>query len=113
VWTAIALHTTPEVTWRMAPEIAATTAGVETDVLGMRLDLLRESPTSPQYDLIFCRNVVIYFDRRTQERLMGNFFDALVPGGHLILGKVETIFGPIRDQITLIEPRERVYRKPV
>jgi hypothetical protein len=39
-WTAIALHTTPEVPYRMAPEIAATTAGVETDVLGMRLDVL-------------------------------------------------------------------------
>jgi hypothetical protein len=40
VWTAIALHTTPEVPWRMAPVIAATTAGVETDVLGLRLDAL-------------------------------------------------------------------------
>ncbi|MFD4786116.1 HD domain-containing protein [Streptomyces sp. NPDC058459] len=37
VWTAIALHTTPEVPYRMAPEIAATTAGVETDVLGLHL----------------------------------------------------------------------------
>ncbi|CAL9323415.1 HD domain-containing protein [Streptomyces rochei] len=37
VWTAVALHTTPEVPYRMAPEIAATTAGVETDVLGLRL----------------------------------------------------------------------------
>ena len=37
VWTAIALHTTPEVPYRMSPEIAATTAGVETDVLGLRL----------------------------------------------------------------------------
>jgi hypothetical protein len=42
VWTAIALHTTPEVPWRMAPVIAATTAGVETDVLGLRLDALTE-----------------------------------------------------------------------
>ncbi|MET7994738.1 HD domain-containing protein [Amycolatopsis sp. NPDC005232] len=38
VWTSIALHTTPEVPYRMAPEIAATTAGVETDVLGLHLD---------------------------------------------------------------------------
>jgi hypothetical protein len=38
VWTAIALHTTPEVPYRMAPVIAATTAGVETDVLGLHLD---------------------------------------------------------------------------
>lgn len=37
VWTAIALHTTPEVPYKMAPEIAATTAGVETDVLGVNL----------------------------------------------------------------------------
>jgi hypothetical protein len=37
VWTAIALHTTPEVPYKMEPEIAATTAGVETDVLGLRL----------------------------------------------------------------------------
>ncbi len=37
VWAAIALHTTPEVPYRMDPVIAATTAGVETDVLGIRL----------------------------------------------------------------------------
>lgn len=37
-WTAIALHTTPEVPYRMDPVIAATTAGVETDVLGLHLD---------------------------------------------------------------------------
>jgi hypothetical protein len=43
VWTAIALHTTPEVPWRMADVIAATTAGVETDVLGMRLRLLDDA----------------------------------------------------------------------
>jgi hypothetical protein len=40
VWTAIALHTTPEVPYKMAPVIAATTVGVETDVLGLRLDCL-------------------------------------------------------------------------
>jgi hypothetical protein len=42
VWTAIALHTTPEVPYKMAPVIAATTVGVETDVLGMRLDCLTQ-----------------------------------------------------------------------
>jgi hypothetical protein len=40
VWAAIALHTTPEVPYKMDPVIAATTAGVETDVLGMRLAAL-------------------------------------------------------------------------
>ena len=42
VWTAIALHTTPEVPYKMAPVIAATTVGVETDVLGMRLECLTQ-----------------------------------------------------------------------
>jgi hypothetical protein len=40
VWTAIALHTTPEVPYKMNPVIAAVTAGVETDVLGIRLDAI-------------------------------------------------------------------------
>lgn len=40
VWAAIALHTTPEVPYKMDPVIAATTAGVETDVLGIKLDAL-------------------------------------------------------------------------
>ena len=40
VWTAIALHTTPEVPYGMDPVVAATTAGVETDVLGLRLDAI-------------------------------------------------------------------------
>lgn len=43
VWAAIALHTTPEVPTRMAPVIAATTAGVETDVLGLHLHKIRDS----------------------------------------------------------------------
>jgi hypothetical protein len=40
VWTAIALHTTPEVPYGLDAVIAATTAGVETDVLGLRLDAI-------------------------------------------------------------------------
>lgn len=38
VWEAIALHTTPEIPWHMAPEIALVTAGVEVDVLGIGYD---------------------------------------------------------------------------
>ncbi|BBZ29710.1 phosphohydrolase [Mycolicibacterium madagascariense] len=43
VWTAIALHTTPEVPYGMDAVIAATTAGVETDVLGLRLDAIAQA----------------------------------------------------------------------
>jgi chemotaxis methyl-accepting protein methylase len=75
-------------------------------------DLLREPPPEPPYDLLLCRNVVIYFDRSTQERLFDQFVDALAPGGYLVLGKVETLFGPARQRLQLDDPRERIYRRP-
>jgi chemotaxis methyl-accepting protein methylase len=74
-------------------------------------DLLRESPPAPPYDLILCRNVVIYFDRATQERLFDAFADALGPQGCLVLGKVETLFGGARGRFRLEDPRERIYRR--
>jgi chemotaxis methyl-accepting protein methylase len=76
------------------------------------LDLSREAPLRTDYDLILCRNVVIYFDRVMQERLFQTFTDALVPGGYLVLGKVETLFGSARERLTLVDPRERLYRRP-
>lgn len=73
-------------------------------------DLLREPPPEPPYDLILCRNVVIYFDRPTQERLFLHFADALDPEGVLVLGKVETLFGEARVRLRLDDTRERIYR---
>lgn len=75
-------------------------------------DLTRERPPRAPYDLVVCRNVVIYFERQAQERLFQVFIDALAPGGVLLLGKVETLFGPAREQLTLADPRERIYVKP-
>ena len=80
-------------------------------VLVKSLDLNREQPPHHDYQLILCRNVVIYFGRATQERVFLAFAEALAPGGILVLGKVETLFGPARDRLTLLDPRERVYRR--
>jgi chemotaxis methyl-accepting protein methylase len=76
-----------------------------------RHDLTREPPPAPPYDLVLCRNVAIYFDRRTQERLASLLADALAPGGRLVLGKVETIRGEARARLVLENPRERIYRR--
>jgi chemotaxis protein methyltransferase CheR len=76
------------------------------------LDLSRQRPARRDYHLILCRNVVIYFDRATQERLFQVFTDALAPGGYLVLGKVETLLGPARERLQLVDPRERIYRRP-
>jgi chemotaxis protein methyltransferase CheR len=54
---------------------------------------------------------VIYFDRRTQEQLFSAFADALVPGGYLVLGKVETLLGPARERLTVVDPRERIFQR--
>ena len=74
-------------------------------------DLLSESPPMPELHLIACRNVLIYFDRDTQEALFQKFHDALAPGGFLVLGKVETLFGPARGRFQAVEPRERIFRR--
>ncbi len=76
-----------------------------------RHDLTHESPPAPPYDLVLCRNVVIYFDTRTQERIALRLADALAPGGYLVLGKVETIRGEARSRLVLENPRERIYRR--
>lgn len=77
-----------------------------------RLDLTRESPKNSPYDMIVCRNVLIYFDRAMQERLFAIFADSLRPGGFLVLGKVETIMGPTKERLEMVDPRERIYRRP-
>ena len=79
-----------------------------------RRDLLREPPPDATPDgihLIACRNVIIYFDRSTQESLFQRFHDALVPGGFLVLGKVETLLGSVRSSFATVESRERIFRR--
>jgi chemotaxis methyl-accepting protein methylase len=76
-----------------------------------RRDLLSDPPPRGPLHLIVCRNVIIYFDRATQEALFERFHHALAPGGFLVLGKVETLLGPARTAFTTVEPRERIFRR--
>jgi chemotaxis protein methyltransferase CheR len=83
---------------------------VRTRVQFRRHDLLREPFPEPQH-LICCRNVIIYFDRVTQEALFERFAAALLPGGFLVLGRVETLFGAARALFTPVDSRERLFRR--
>lgn len=76
-----------------------------------RRDLLSELPPSGGLHLILCRNVIIYFDRVTQESLFERFHDALLPSGYLVLGKVETLLGKSRTLFTAVDARERIFRR--
>lgn len=78
-----------------------------------RHDMLREPAPRDVNDLIICRNAIIYFDRPSQERLFEMFYAALTPGGFLVLGKVETLFGRAREMFEPVDGRERIFRRPV
>ncbi|HEX2966504.1 MAG TPA: protein-glutamate O-methyltransferase [Syntrophorhabdaceae bacterium] len=58
-------------------------------------------------DVIFCRNVIIYFDKQTQERLLRKFCNCLSPGGHIFMGHSETILGM---DLPLVQVAPTVYR---
>lgn len=117
-YAAVAFSETPAEVLRRWVEPAAEdgtrtpVAAVRGLVTVQRHDLTTGRPPGGPFDLVVCRNVVIYFDRATQERLFQVFASALRPEGLLLLGKVETLLGPAREQLRMENPRERIYRRP-
>lgn len=91
-------------TCRIDPEVQAL-------VRFRELNLLEPWPMRGQFDAIFCRNVVIYFDGRTQAALWPRFRDALCPAGRLFLGHSERVADPascglIGDGVTAYRNRD-------
>jgi chemotaxis protein methyltransferase CheR len=73
------------------------------------LNFMEAWPIQTSLDFVFCRNVMIYFDRATQETLVNRFWEVLEPGGILFTGHSESLTG-IKHQFKYIEPA--VYQKP-
>jgi len=73
-----------------------------------RLNLIDRFPSIGSFPVIFCRNVMIYFDRETQLATVGRLTDCLEPGGHLLIGHSETLAGA---DSPLEYVRPAVYRK--
>ena len=80
-------------------------------VVFQRSDLLDGSRAESRFHLIVCRNVIIYFRRETQQWLFERFHDLLLPGGFLVLGKVESLMGKSREMFAPISARQRIYRR--
>jgi len=60
-------------------------------------DVLADPPSSMRFDLILCRNVLLYFDAETRTRAFTRLQSALAPGGYLMLGAGETVVGQTSD----------------
>ena len=67
-------------------------------------------PFKKKFHIIFCRNVMIYFDHETKHALMRRLYDALVPGGYFIISLSETI---ARGETKFEMVKPSIYQKPM
>lgn len=75
-----------------------------------RHDLI-SGPKRQGFDIIFCRNVTIYFEKDLQEQLYLNFYNALNKYSFFVMGKTETLVGPSKDLFDPFNAIERIYAK--
>ena len=64
---------------------------IKQNVVFRRFNLMNPFPFKKSFHVIFCRNVMIYFDQNTKHNLIQKFYDALEPGGYLLIGHSESI----------------------
>lgn len=72
-----------ETVWEIKPEIRAMTRW-------KKFNLLDDMRSLGTFDIVMCRNVLIYFDQPTKSRILGRLRDRLTPGGYLFLGASES-----------------------
>ncbi|MDE7399794.1 MAG: protein-glutamate O-methyltransferase CheR [Oscillospiraceae bacterium] len=86
--------------------------GIKDEVIFKTFNLMDQMPDkykAKQFDLIFCRNVMIYFDQPTKEALVERFYDVVKPGGYFYIGHAESI-NRNATRFNYIQPA--IYRKP-
>lgn len=74
-----------------------------------RFNLLKDQPPDQCFDIVFCRNVMIYFDKRIKERVIRSLIRAVRPSGYVIIGGAESLNG-LDHTLRYIEPS--VYQRP-
>ena len=74
-----------------------------------RLNLHGEWPMRRRFQVTFCRNVMIYFDQPTKERLVARFAEQIEPGGFLYIGHSERVSGPAEALFESVGPT--IYRR--
>src|ERR1041384_4988799 len=99
-------------TWQIAPDIRAM-------VQYRPLNLLSDFTNLGRFDVVFCRNVLIYFDQETKIGVLNRIPRLLEPDGYLVLGAAETVVGltdafkPVADKRGLYAPnKDRIKAAP-
>ena len=84
-----------------------------------RHDLTSRTATTPPdsvfgtFDLTLCRNVLIYFSRDTQARVLGNLCKSVAKGGYLVLGESESLGRETTLRMDTVDQNGRIFRKPL
>lgn len=89
--------------WKLKPEI-------QTMVRFKSLDLITQDYV-PSTDVVFCRNVFIYFTRSLQDQLLMKFYKSLNIGGYFVMGKTETMWQDAKEIFEEIDLAAHIYRK--
>jgi len=75
-------------------------------------NLIMEDYGVHQYDIIFCRNVLIYFDGPAKEKVIEKIYNALKPGGFFIIGFLDSMLSYLdEDKFEYYDLRQRIFRK--
>lgn len=72
---------------------------------------LLEAPKSKFFDIVVCRNVLIYFSRPMHDEVVMNLHKSLRPNGYLMLGRTESLMGAPRLHYELVDAENRIFRK--
>lgn len=81
---------------------------LKNEVLYRKFNLMDPFPFKKPMHVVFMRNVMIYFDAQTKQKLLKKVYDSLVPGGYLFIGKTETLD---RDVVPFKLVGPAIYRK--
>lgn len=93
-----------ELDWRLKQEIRDA-------VRFKRFDLRQSAASLGKFHIILCRNVLIYFDSDTKQKILKELYNALEPGGFLLLGSAESIPRPHHAWDRISDHTATIYRK--
>jgi chemotaxis protein methyltransferase CheR len=96
--------------FKLCPEVEKTVHFSVDDLLSQRTDAPTESIYGA-FDLILCRNVLIYFSDKHQKQVFHRLYNSLAEGGYLVLGNSETICRDLKSRLKTIDAKNKIYQK--